>query len=377
MSLLCAPRRMAVWLVVMVALAIAGLLQGCSKPAPWRIGFLSDMSQRTSDAGHEGRNAAQLAVERINAAGGIRGRPIALVAADSGQDAASAQAGAKALVDARVDAIVAAFTSTAATAALPVVNADHLLMVSAMASSTALSGKDDYLVRTDPTTRDSATAYARELAGRGLRNIAVAYDMRNAAYSQSWLSEFREAFEAQGGRIAKAVGFGQVANVPHAQVVAELLTARADAVLFIASAFDTAHLAQRVRRDAPAMPLAASGWAATPTLMELGGKSVEGMLVIRNFNINDSSARYTAFLQQFRQRFGVAPGFTAASVYEAVSVLAQALERAQADESARDAVLRHGPYDGLQQPITFDRFGDTRRTLRFSEVRDGNFAPIP
>lgn len=367
---------MVAWRVV-VAVAIAGLLQGCSKPAPWRIGFLSDMSQRTSDAGHEGRNAAQLAIERINAAGGIRGRQVELVAGDSGQNAASAQAGAKALVDAGVDAIVGASTSTTATAALPVVNAGHLLMVSAMASSTSLSGKDDYLVRTGPTTRDSVTAYARELAGRGLRNIAVAYDMRNAAYSQSWLNEFREAFEHQGGRITKAVGFGQISNAPNAQVVADLLGAQVDAVLFIASAFDTAHLAQRVRREAPGMPLAASGWAATPTLMELGGKSVEGMLVIRNFNVNDSSPRYTAFLQQFRERFGVAPGFTAASVYEAFSVLAQGLERAQAGESARDAVLRHGPYDGLQQPIVFDRFGDTHRTLRFSEVRDGNFAPIP
>ena len=58
------------------------------------------------------------------------------------------------------------------------------------------------------------------------------------------------------------------------------------------------------------------------------------------------------------------------------TLLMQALERRASGQSLKDAVLQNGPYQGLQQSIQFDRFGDTLRKLYFAEIHDGQFVLV-
>ncbi|MGC3983652.1 MAG: ABC transporter substrate-binding protein [Pseudorhodoferax sp.] len=133
----------------------------------------------------------------------------------------------------------------------------------------------------------------------------------------------------------------------------------------------------RCASAAPAPLLAAAAWAATPALLELGGHAVEGMLLVQSHNPQDSSPRFAAFQQAFRARFDGLPGYGAAVAYDAVLVLEQALARAAPGESLKEAVLGHGPYQGLQQSIAFDRFGDASRTAYATVVRGGRFVLWP
>ncbi len=359
-----------------LSMAAAGALQGCTPASPWRIGYLGDLAHRTAGDGLEGRNAAILGVEELNEQGGIQGRRIELVVQDEGTSAQATQAAMQALLAARVDAIVGPFTSTSAIAALPLADAHRTLMLSPTATAMSLAGRDDFLIRINRTTRDNAADYARVMYRLGQRRAAVAYDQDNAAFSTSWLAEFRAAFTALGAAVVAGNGYASRNAPAFSRIVTDLLVTHPDCLLFISNSFDVAHLSQQAHKLAPGMAIAASEWASYKALSVFGGGAVDGLLLAQAYNPVDPSPRYQKFRTTFLQRFGQEPGFNAVTTYDAIRVLAQALERAGSGEVPRDAVLRHGPYEGLQQRIAFDRFGDTRRAMQFLQVRNGQFESL-
>lgn len=357
-------------------LLLAALLAACGKPQPIVIGFIAGLSNRTTDTGEAARNALTLAIEERNAAGGIGGRPLRLLVGDDGQDAATAHQAMQALIRARPAVIVGPYTSAMADVILPLADAAGVVVLSPVITAMHFVGKDDMLIRLNRSTRDNAADYARELAERGLHRLAVAYDVRNRAFSESWLTELRSQFPAYGGEVIAAVEFESAADTMFSEVAARLLETEPDGLLFIANAVDVARLAQQTRKLSPNMPLAAAEWAASEQLVELGGQAVNGLLIAQSHDRTDEAPRFTTFRDAYRARFQRDPGYSAIASYDAGIVLFQALERRKSGQSVKDAVLRHGPYPGLQHLIEIDAFGDSTRPIHFAEIRDGQFVLV-
>ena len=352
---------------------LVALLLGCSLHTPIRIGFIGGLSNRASDTGEAGRNGLILAVEQRNQAGGIHGRTIEIVVQDDGQDPAKALVAINALVAAKVDAVVGPFTSSMAAVVVPVINQARTATISPTVTSGDFVGMDDYFIRINRSTRDNAIDYAHLLYQRGLRRVAAAYDARNRSYSDSWRKEFRTAFTGRGGQLVAEVAFESQADAGFGNVVQDLLAAQPDGLLFIASAIDVGRLAQQAEKRAPGIPTSASEWASSESLIELGGRAVEGLLIAQSYNRDDDSARYQRFHCDYLARFAREPGYSSVAAYDAATVLLQALERQQRGETLRQAILQYGPFEGLQQSIQFDRFGDTPRKVFFTEVHNGKF----
>jgi branched-chain amino acid transport system substrate-binding protein len=357
-----------------LALLAAVFLMGCSPDTPVRIGFIGGLSDRASDIGEAARNGLILAVEQRNLAGGIQGHKIELVVQDDGQSPEKALVAINALAAAQVDVVIGPLTSAIAAIVVPVIDQARIAMISPTVTSGDFVGKDDYFIRINRTTRDNALDYAQQLSQRGQRRMAVAYDTRNGSFSASWLKEFRRAYAAKGGQLVAEIPFESKADTGFGDVVRQMLAGQPDGLLFIASAVDVARLAQQATKQAPSVPMSSSEWAASESLIELGGQAVEGLLIAQSYNREDTSPRYREFHAAYRTRFGRDPGFSSIAAYDAAIVLFQALGRRARGESVKDAVLKYGPYPGLQQSIQFDRFGDTLRKVYFTEIRDGKFA---
>lgn len=357
----------------LAALLLAGCLAGCGPPKAIRLGFIGSLSDRGSDTGEDGRNGMILAVEQCNQAGGIHGRMVEILVQDDGMDPAKSQQAMQALVSAHVDAVVGPFSSAVAKVAVPLSNQAGIVMVSPTVTSTDFEGKDDYLIRMNRTTRDNATEYAHVLYQRGQHRMALAYDTRNASYSLAWLNDFKMAYAALGGQVVTAVAFESNARTGFGDVVRQMLVQPAQGLLFIGSAIDVARLAQQAEKLAPQLPKSAAERASTELLLQLGGRSVEGLLIAQAYNRDDPSERYRRFHRAFVARFAREPSFSAVLAYDGTNVLCQALATQAPGQSLKDSILQHGPFQGLQQNIQFDRFGDTPRKVFFTEVRRGKF----
>jgi len=349
---------------------LAILLAACGEPEPVRIGLLAGLSDRGSDFGESVRNGVILAVEQQNQAGGIHGRKIELLVRDDGQDVDKAMQAARELIALKPEVIIGPVTSSMAKVVLPLINEAQQVMISPTVASTSFAGLDDYFFRVNCTTGEAATQHARVLYEQGRRRVALAFDASNLPFSETWIEGFRQEFGKLGGSVVGTAGFKSAASTRFSEVIRELQGFQPDAMIFIASTVDTSRLAQQARRLAPGMPLSSSEWAASAeALSEMGGSAVEGLLMTHAYDRSDNSASFQAFRTAFRQRFQREFGSFSLLAYDTANIVFAALKQRDKSEAMKPALLKYGPYQGVQQEIRFSPAGDATRRVFFTEIR--------
>ena len=348
------------------------LLAGCSEPPPLRIGFLAELSGRSADLGEAARNGVILAADQYREGQRADKRPLEIIVRDTGQTPENAASAAQDLVATGVEVIIGPTNSAMVDNLLPSIENAGVVLLTPTASAVKFHGKDDMLFRINLTTRDNGRNYAEHYFAKGFKRISAAANENNRSFAESWLTEFRTAFEALGGEVVSAPYFDST-SANYSPIIDAMLAPKPDALLFIANAVDAARLSQQARKVAPEIPLIAAEWAGTVQLIELGGRAVEGLMIVQNYNQDDTSPRFQAFRSAYARRFGKEPVFGSVLAHDAATVALDALSRRPAGMSVKEALIKLGPYEGLQQQIRFDENGDTTRVAYFMAIRAGRF----
>lgn len=353
-------------------------LVSCTAKEPIRVGFVAQLTGVQAELGVQERNGVQLAVEEINAAGGVAGRPIELIVQDDLGTPEGAQAADRELIDAGVVAIIGHATSGQTIAGLAVTNPAHVVMLSPTATSPELSGLDDYFFRVTYSLADRAYTLAQRVyQGRNITRLAVIYDDDNAAYSRSYREAFVDKYQLLGGKLTAEAAFSSKAQPDFTPLLAQLRVNSPDGLLIIASDIDTALIAQRTRLMDWPIPLFTSAWAQTETLINNGGRAVEGLEIEIANASNNPSPEFLDFKTRYQARFGQAPSFGAVLGYEAANVLAVALQKTggKADGLA-PALVDIKDFKGLIDIFSFDRYGDVIRPFYLGVIHDGKYVDI-
>ena len=362
------------WLLPFV---VASALAGCAPPEPIRLGFIGGVSGRVADLGIGGRNGAALAIEMRNKSGGVNGRMVELIVEDDHQDPEIAKQAVTRLIERKVEAIIGPMTSTIAMATVPLVNAAGMTMISPTVTTSMLSGVDDYFLRVIAPTTDYARKGAEfHFTRQGHRRIAAIYDLRNSAYTENWLADYRSAFTALGGEIITTKSYESGDETDFALMAEHLLADPPDAVLIIANSVDTAMLAQQLHKRDPAVHITASEWAATERLTELGGKAIEGMAIAQFLDRESKQPAYVAFRNAYVERFSLEPGFAGITGFDAANVLLDALADKREGQSLKQAILTRAVFPGAQSEIRFDATGDASRETYMTVIRNGTFVRV-
>jgi branched-chain amino acid transport system substrate-binding protein len=147
--------------------------------------------------------------------------------------------------------------------------------------------------------------------------------------------------------------------------------------LIIAADIDTALIAQRTRLMGWSVPLFTSSWAQTETLVNNGGRAVEGLELEIASAVESRTQDYLDFKKRYRSRFGQAPSFGAVLGYEAAKILAVALQKTGGKaEGLPKALIGVGKFKGLADDFSFDRYGDIMRPYYLGVIRDGKYVVL-
>jgi len=353
------------------------LLAGCGPGEPLRIGFLGGLSGRVADLGIDGRNGALLAVEMRNAAGGVNGRPVELLAEDDEQDVAVARRAFDALAAKQVEAIVGPMTSSIAIVLAPLADQARTVLVSPTATTNELTGRDDHFFRVVSPTREFAKRSAEfHYRQRGMKRVVVVHDVRNRAYSESWLQDYRDAFTALGGQLVMAVGIESGDQLRFSDLAGQVLAPKPDGVLMIANSVDAAMLCQQLRKLDARVALAASEWAATERLIELGGRAVEGIAIGQFLDRQSTAPSFLEFRRRYVERFGSQPGYAGLTAFDAANVVLDGLARRVDGQPLKQVLANNRTFTGAQGPVRFDVHGDASRETIMTTVRDGRFVVV-
>jgi branched-chain amino acid transport system substrate-binding protein len=360
-----------------LSLSLFLALTACAPPEPIRIGFIGGLTGRVADLGQAGRNGFQLAVEQMNAAGGVQGRSIEIIVRDDDQDPAQARRAAEELVAAKVALIIGPMTSAMVEPVLAVATAGGITVLSPTVTSPDLTGKDDLFLRIMADTRVYAELSARyNYDKNGVRRVAAVFDQHNRAYSENWLAAFRQSFSALGGTMVAEIAFESAEGTDHGALVRQMLAAQPDALLFVSGALDTARFAQQARQIGAQQKLFSVEWSATERLIELGGKAVDGMYMAQQFDRNDRSPTYLSFANAYEARFHSPPGFPSVAAYDATRAALETLARGGSSSKLKQSLIEGSPFKGVQQAVLFDRFGDSQRPAFNTLIHDGQFVLV-
>lgn len=361
-------------LLIAVVIGVLGIRRyRCSRPLV--IAYAGTLTGKNSELGIQGRNGVVLAVEEINAAGGINGTPIALRNADDRNDAAAARARDAEFAAQGVPVIVGHMTSDMSRYGLEGLAGSETIMVSPTATSTEFTGIDDQFLRVCPVNVVMADPVREYIQAKGYRRAFGIYDSNNRSYAHDYMKNFRNRitpgspltltdYEFSAGRYVEAVRAFRASG--------------ADVVVLALSAYDAAMLVQQLRRSGYRGLVAAAGWAMTDDLIRHGGRSVEGMILSHFINMGKLSAPMSTIAEQYRNRFGSEPSFAAFYGYDTVFMLAQALRSGScigrmSGAEIKRAIIRKGTFISPMGDYRIDSNGDSGRAAWLYQVRNGAF----
>jgi branched-chain amino acid transport system substrate-binding protein len=355
------------------AFLATALLIGCGEKEPIRIGFIGPVSGRNADLGAGGRNGVQLAVEQANAAGGVNGRKIELIFKD---DQGSVEIGKRefaVLLAEKPEAIIGPMTSGMAQVFTPLANEAQILIVAPTATTNELAGKDDYFFRTIATTRQHAKTMAKYLIGREVHRVSLLVEQNNRAYTESWSSDFKAAFEPLGGVVLHAVQYVSSGEVDFVSLSRELDKSKPDAIILVTSGVDAALVINQLDVQGSKALRVTSEWAGSGKLIELGGDTTNGAVVPQYFDPSSTLPAFVAFREAYRTRFQEMPGFPGVNAYNATRVVLAAIKQRQGNVSLKSVILAQRRYEGLLEPIEFDDFGDVQSRTYITTVKNGRY----
>lgn len=345
---------------------------------PILIGFVAQLSGSQSELGVQERNGVLLAVENINASGGIAGHKVELIIRDDFGTTYESPVVDRELINAGVVAIIGHATSTQTLAGLKVTDPAKVLMIGSTVSTPDLSGLKDYFFRVYPSFKDSAQAFTQYIYKKdNVKRLAIIYDNDNTTYSKSYSKAVTNKIKSLGGIVAGEVSFSSVTQPDFSPLLLKLRESKAQGLLIIASDMDTAIIAQRARLMGWKIPLYTSSWSPTQNLIDNGGQAVEGIKFEQAYALTSQSTTLLDFQNRYKSRFGNSSTFGAALAYDATMSLSLGLKKTIGKpEGLRQALIDTHNFSGLMGSFSFDEFGDVERPYYLSTIRNGKFVSL-
>jgi branched-chain amino acid transport system substrate-binding protein len=321
---------------------------------------------------------AQLAVNQINAKGGIRGRKLELrIVDDSGNDDTAVRVAEQLYADPAVAAVVGHLSTGTSLAAARVYGAGArpVAMISPSASGPDLSGMSPYVFRVCPSDRQHGPHLARfAWQTLGARRAGIIYI--NNDYGRGIRGTFAGEFARLGGTVLEADPYIPATSSLE-PYLARMRRSGAD-VLVLAAERPGAELALREMRSLGLQWPVLGGDALTG--IEADGALAEGIRLSSAYLPDRRDERNAAFVADYARAFpGQRPDHRGAGAYDSVLLLARAIGDAGADRRAvRDYLARVGrgggqtPFEGVTGVIAFDGNGDAAgKTVAIGVVRNG------
>jgi branched-chain amino acid transport system substrate-binding protein len=372
-------RRCAPPLAAVLVLTLGGGNCASSPAEPIRIGAIFSESGGLASIGSPGLAGMRLAAEEINARGGILGRPVELVAADSrSTPAATARAVGRLIEEENVAAVGGLNDSTLALGAGRVAQRAGVPFVTSGATLPDLPaqvGNTFFMV----AFGDDAQAYAvASLARTDLRarSVFLLVD-RQSLFTKALARFFRERFVARGGTVVGQASYA-TGQRTFASAIARVrrLHAPPDALFFSALPSEAGLLTREFRAAGLTQPILSGDGFDTPLVGRVAGELADDVYYSTHVALDSAAPRVRRFVAAYRERYRRPPENAFAALgYDTMRLLADAVRRAGATEPSaiRDALaaargfalvtgtISYGPGRRIpKKPVTIVRVQDGR-----------------
>jgi len=357
-------------LLTLVVLALALRAQDTIK-----VGEYASLTGKEASFGQQSHKGLTLAIEELNAAGGVLGKKLELITEDNQTKPGESATAVKKLISRdKVVALIGEVASGRSLEAAPIAQTAKIPMIAPAATNPKVTQTGNYIFRVcfiDPFQGTVMAKFAQ--TDLKAKKVAVLSSVSNA-YSVGLAKFFKETFTANGGIIVSEKNFSEGDKDFRAQLTA-VKAAGADAV-FVPSYYTEAALIARQARDLGLnVPFfGGDGWVADQ-LLEIGGEALNGCYYSTHFSPENQDPVVQAFVKKFKARWGANenPDAFAALGYDAAYVLADAIKRAGSTEGPklRNALAATKNFSGVTGVTNIDANRDASKPAAIIAIKNG------
>jgi branched-chain amino acid transport system substrate-binding protein len=370
------------------AAALLATAAAAQAQTPIRIGSFLSVTGPAAFLGDPEQKTLELYVERLNAAGGVLGRRLELVAYDSGGDAEKARTFAKRLIEQdRVDVVVGGSTTGETMAVVPLVEAAGVPFISLAGAVVIVEPVKKWVFKTPHTDRMACDKVFVDMKARGVSKAALI----------SGSGGFDKSMRAQCLGVAKNHGIEVVADETYgagdtdmtAQLTKIRNTPGVQAVLNAGFGQGPAIVTRNYRQLGITVPLYQSHGVASKQFIKLAGDAAEGvrlpaaaLLVAESLPDSDPQKKVVvAYKQAYESRFNQEVSTFGGHAYDGLMLTVEAIKKAGSTDKAkvRDALESIRGYIGTGGVVNMsaqDHLGLDLTAFRMLEVRKGDWALV-
>ena len=343
-----------------------------------KFGLVAPLSGDNGAYGTKQEKGYELALEEINAAGGVLGAKLELETYDDGGDASTAANGAQKFAD--EDSIMAIGGSclTSCTAAmLPITGDAEMAQLVVSSSAKSLTGISDYFFRMAVQDAAVGPQIANQFTKMGKTKAVTLYC--NNDYGSGLKDSFNAQFEANGGQILNSIPY-QATDQDFAAILTTVKSLDPDCIALCGTTTDGALIIKQARQMGIEAEIMGQPGLYSQNVIDIAGDASEGLLCSGVFVADGADEKGQEFVTKYGEKYnGEVPDGFAALAYDQMYVLADAAERAMeandgelTRQTLADA-LKETNYEGVTGTVNFDENGDWVRDYLTLTVKDGKY----
>jgi len=367
------------------AAIVAGLilLAGCNKPAgdsaassdTIKVGEFASMTGSEATFGQSSHRGTALAVEDLNASGGVLGKKFELLMEDDQSQAGQPATVVRKLISSDgVVAVLGEVASSRSLEAAPICQENRIPMISPASTNPKVTETGDYIFRVcfiDPFQGTVMANFA--LRTRHLKNVAVLTDVKSD-YSLGLATFFKAGFTGGGGTIVAQQNYSSGDKDFSAELTA-IKAANPDGIFVPGYYTEVGLIALQAKQLGINVPLfGGDGWESS-SLVPIGGAALEGDYFSTHYSPQDTSPAVQNFVKEFKARYNETPDAMAALGYDSAMILAAAMKSAGTTDGAkvRNALAAVRGFPGVTGKITIDASRNASKPAVILTIKDGQF----
>lgn len=338
-----------------------------------RLGLAVPQTGTSAAGGEIVENGVQMAVDEINAAGGIDGKwMIELIIEDNQNDpSTSVNCMEKLCNQDNVDVAISATASSCCLADMEVTREAKVPELAPASTAASLTEQgNEYFFRTAVTDSSNVVClYDYLTKNMGGSRIAVLYesnDFGNGGYQllQDYAGEY-------GVEIIDAQAYN-VGDVDFSVQLTQIKEEAPDAIFVWGHYEEVTIMCKQMAQYEVDIPMMGTGYNS-PYLTEMGGEYVEGIMLSTCYTTADPDEAVQAFDKKYMELFGAAYDQNAPQSYDTVYMIADAVTRAQStdSEAIQKALTEMKDFDGLTGVMNFDETNNVSKTCKMVKIENG------
>lgn len=371
-------KKRIILLSILILIASFGL-SGCKSNEPIKIGFAGGFTGNNSAVAVSGRDAVLLAIEEINAQGGLLGREVMLISKDDNSDPEQTKKIDAEFIKEGVPVVIGHMMSGVAPAMMQAIAGKDILMIAPSISTHTLSNIDDNFMRTTLSNLDQGSLLASYIKEQDNKSkLMVLYSNTNKTFVDGMKPAVIDRFKSLGGTIVYEREIDEKNTEQMKIAISNAIKLNADSVVLIMNAGDVAMFSQMLDKEDTDISVYSGTWGMTAEVIKLGGKSVEGVKFPSKYNPKSTKEEYLKFSKKYQDSYGVIPDFGAIYSYDTAQVIFQAIKKANSAEpdKIKRAIIDIGNFHGLQQDFQINKFGDCIGQHFIFMIQNGEFVNV-